>query len=520
MVAHTAEHAGNTARFLLRLLSPLWRDARIGVAAAVGAAVLSGLFVGLAMPYGPATAAQTLAAIGSCFIVGLFAGAAMRSRWAVALAPLAHMAALELARIDAVGPTVDAVRLDEMWGIVAFILGRGFYAIVGLAPMMLGAIHGAALARADAPSRSAWRTVRRGATALATVGVLALAAAFALPARTPAIVGADGKPLPGSIAALEQVRLGGHDQWILMRGHSVDKPVLLYLSGGPGQSDLAWPPVMFRDMERDFVVVCWDQRGTGKSYAALAPASTLTLDQAIADTIELADYLRQRFDEQKIYVLGESWGTTLGVLAAQRRPDLYHAFIGSGQMVSQRETDRRLYHDVLALAERTGDRALAEKMQSYGEPPYKGIWGNAFVMAYYDALSEQYTPPQSYIERGSASGVGPLGTMVSEYNLVENVNVLRGLMDMFAVMYPQIQDVDFRRDVTRLDVPVYVLDAAHELTSRRDLALEWFAMLQSPRKQIFTFENAGHAVAFEQFEAFHKLMTETIVPETYRRGGQ
>jgi pimeloyl-ACP methyl ester carboxylesterase len=93
-------------------------------------------------------------------------------------------------------------------------------------------------------------------------------------------------------------------------------------------------------------------------------------------------------------------------------------------------------------------------------------------------------------------------------------------MDMFAVMYPQIQDVDFRRDVTRLDVPVYVLDAAHELTSRRDLALEWFAMLQSPRKQIFTFENAGHAVAFEQFEAFHKLMTETIVPETYRRGGQ
>jgi pimeloyl-ACP methyl ester carboxylesterase len=97
----------------------------------------------------------------------------------------------------------------------------------------------------------------------------------------------------------------------------------------------------------------------------------------VSATVELTNYLRQRFAARKIYLTGESWGTTLGVLAAQRAPDLYYAFIGSGQMVSQLETDRRLYADVLALATRSGDNALAAKMRAYGEPPYNDVFAMA-----------------------------------------------------------------------------------------------------------------------------------------------
>ena len=142
-------------------------------------------------------------------------------------------------------------------------------------------------------------------------------------------------------------------------------------------------------------------------------------------------------------------------------------------MVSQRETDRRLYADVLALAERTEDTALAERMRAHGEPPYRDLpCTNVFVMGYYDALITPYTPPQSYIARGSAANLGPWGIFGSEYDLVEKVNVLRGLLDMFTVLYPQLQGIDFRRDVLRLDMPVYMLDGAAELTARRDLALQ------------------------------------------------
>ena len=204
------------------------------------------------------------------------------------------------------------------------------------------------------------------------------------------------------------------------------------------------------------------------------------------------------------------------MLAVQQRPDLYHAFIGSGQMVNVAETDRHIYNDVLAYAGQTGDAQLAEKMRSYGEPPYADIpYGNAFVMGQYDKLYKPYTPPQSYIEQGESVSIGPFGVLGSEYNLVEKVNVLRGLIDMFTVMYPQIQGIDFRQDAVKLDVPVYMLDGQAELGARRDLALEWFELLDAPIKRMFSFENAAHAVAFEQYEAFHKILLETILPETY-----
>ena len=187
-------------------------------------------------------------------------------------------------------------------------------------------------------------------------------------------------------------------------------------------------------------------------------------------------------------------------------------------MVSQRETDRRLYRDVLALAARTGDTNLEAKMRAYGEPPYADVpYANAFVMGYYDALYKPYTPPPAYVELGSAANLGPYGIFASEYTLVEKVNVLRGLIDMFSVMYPQLQNIDFRKDVTKLEVPVYILDGAAETSARRDLMQEWFGALEAPIKRLYTFENAAHSVAFEQFEAVHKLMTDTVVPETYSR---
>jgi len=98
-------------------------------------------------------------------------------------------------------------------------------------------------------------------------------------------------------------------------------------------------------------------------------------------------------------------------------------------------------------------------------------------MTYYDALGTPYTPPAAYIARGEESGIGPFGILGSEYSFVDKANVIRGLVDMFSLMYPQLQEIDFRTDVTALEVPVYLLDGANELRGRRELAQEWFAQL-------------------------------------------
>jgi pimeloyl-ACP methyl ester carboxylesterase len=497
-----------------RLLQGVWERPWLGVAVAAGVAALAGLAVALTMPRGPATAGQALVVLGSGLGVGLVAGIVTRSRWAMLLAPAAYMVAVELGRLGAVGPTVDAIRFDNMFTILALVLGRGFHGLVGLLPMVLGVEVGVQLTR---PSRDPARERRAGRwvpAALLGLLVAALAVLIALPARTPPIVDGAGNPVPGSIAELTTVNINGHDHGLMIRGYDTNKPILLYLSGGPGQSSLPWPRVLFDDLSRDMIIVGWDQRGTGKSYAALDPTGTLTLQSTVDDTIAVTNYLRERFDEDKIYLLGESWGTTLATLAAQQRPDLYHAVIGSGQMVSQRETDRRIYRDVLDYAERTGNEAMREQMLAFGEPPYDDMIAYAIVLGYYDLLYKPYTPPAAYIEKGQAADLGPWNVLGSEYNFVEKVNVFRGFLDMASVLYPQLQVIDFRQDVTRLDVPLYVLDGAAELSARRDLALEWFEQVDAPIKRLYTFENSAHAPAFEHFEDFTRIMREDVVPET------
>jgi pimeloyl-ACP methyl ester carboxylesterase len=487
---------------------------------AAGLPALVGLLAAVAMPRGPVTALQALIVMAVNLMVGGVVGFSFRSSWAVVSAPLVYGFLFELGRMGADGPLVDAPRFDTTYGILALILGRGFHALLAFLPMVLGVLYGLTLARQLSPSTTpagplTGRTVAIGFLTLFTIG---LAVLIARPASTPPIIGPDGMPIPGSIAALEKVRLGGHDQWISIRGRSTDNPVLLYLSGGPGQSDLPYSRVLFEDLTDDFIVVGWDQRGTGKSHPALDPVSTLTLEQAIADTAELSEYLCDRFDEEKIYLMGESYGTFLGVLTVEQHPELYYAYIGSGQMVDPLETTRRLHQEVLEHAAETGDDDLAARMQAFGDPPYNDSFANAFVMTYYDALATPYTPPAAYIEKGQAAGIGPWGILASEYTFMEKLGVLRGLMDLFDVMWPQMLDIDFRRDVTRLKVPVYILDAEHELDARRNLALEWLDLLEAPIKRVYTFENAGHSVAFEQFEALSRILSDTVLPETYANG--
>ena len=193
----------------------VWRHRLAGPAIAAAIAALAGVLVALAMPRGPATAEQALVAMAGGLAVGLACGVVVKSRWAMLLAPAAHIAALELARLDVVGPTVDAIRFDGTFAILALVLGRGFHGVVGILPMVLGAGVGAALGKRRAGARPSCigrvRNVLRWVpVALVAVGLAALALLIRQPASTPAILGADGRPLPGSIAEVTKIRLGGH----------------------------------------------------------------------------------------------------------------------------------------------------------------------------------------------------------------------------------------------------------------------------------------------------------------------
>ncbi|MCA9859096.1 MAG: alpha/beta fold hydrolase [Thermomicrobiales bacterium] len=504
----------------LAILEEFWGRRALSLAMAVGVAGLSGFVFARLMPRGPVDSGQALALLFGSLIAGVVAGFIMRSGWAALFAPLASLAIFELVRRGEVGPSVDAINLETTFGIIGLLVGRGVYVLISFVPMIAGAIYGSTVAQwlstAALSMRSAeHRRMRRsrvaliGGTAFAVAG---LALSLARPATVPAVTDANGNKIDGSVAELIPVDLGGHEQWIEIRGANPDNPVILYLNGGPGQSDLALSRVLLEPLHQDFTVVGWDQRGTGKSYGSLDP-ETLTLDAIVSDTIELTNYLRDRFDQEKIYLLTESWGSIPGILAVQQHPELYHAYIGSGQMVDVQETDRIIYDDLLAYAEATGDTDLADKLEGFGPPPYADIWAYAFVVQNYGLIEDDFDPPQPYVDRAEASGVGFFGIMGSEYTLIDKANVIRGLLDMASFMYPQIQEIDFRQQAATLQVPVYLFDGEHELRGRRELAHQWFDLLDAPVKEMFTFEHAGHAPAFEYADELHRILVEVIVPE-------
>lgn len=485
----------------------IWSRPSAGLGIVIAIAALTALLAAWLTPRGPVNGTEALVSILIALIVGALAGLAMGSRGAVVLAPVIFMTVFELARLRVSGPTVDAITLSSMYGIIAFVVGRGFHAVLALLPMALGADYGYRLStylRNDLPfARGAGAWVMTGT---ATLILIAVAFFVSRPANVAPIIGADGLPVPGSIAEITSVRLGGLDQTLMIRGKSQDAPVILYLAGGPGGTDLG---AMRGDvsLEQEFVVVTWEQRGTGKSYGALDPVETLTPEQMTQDAIELSRYLCERFDEDKIYLVGNSWGTLLAVRAAQQSPKLFHAIIGTGQMVSPRQTDIMFWEDTIAWAEESGETGLVTDLRRIGPPPYDDL------LDYEAALSREHDfNPYPYLDVNKEM---PGNLFVPENTLIDRINGFRGFLDTFAVLYPQLQDVDLRQDASSLDVPTYVVLGAYEARGRDVPAREWFEILDAPKKELVVFERSGHRPSFEQPAEFAGLM-ERVVAETYK----
>jgi len=512
---------------LAERLRPVWQDRRVGLAVAVAAGAAWGLVAGGWMPRSPLTTSQAVLSLLISVVVGGVAGLVAKSRWTIVIVPVMFALVFELSRLDLEGPSVDAVVFSP-YGLLAFATGRGVHALLSLVPMALGAAVGAGVARtfdarpatgddATAPAgagttargRRGPRIARRTVAILTAVALLALTAGLLRPAGTDAIVDADGDVVPGSIAELTRVDVNGRDLGMMIRGHSVDNPVLLFLAGGPGGSEYGAMRRHLPELEEYFTVATWDQRGAGTSYPQLDPTDTVTLDGAIADTIAVTEYLLERFDDESLYLLGQSWGTTLGVFAVQERPALYDAFVGTGQMVSQRETDRIFWEDTLAWAEETGRDRLAAELRDIGPPPYDEM------LDYETALShEQEVYPYDHSPNSEGAGQMSENLLVSEYTLLDQLHVLPAFMDTFGALYPQLQDIDFRDTATEFAVPMFFVQGAHEADARAELFEDWYPMIDAPVKDVQVLDTSGHRPLWEQPDEFVDYMVDTVLAET------
>jgi pimeloyl-ACP methyl ester carboxylesterase len=326
-------------------------------------------------------------------------------------------------------------------------------------------------------------------------------------AATPPITDENGKPIPGSIASLEKVNLNGTEQWISIRGHDTTKPVLLHLGmGGPGGGGFATRS-LFTPLEKDFVVVSWDEPGTGKSYNA-KPISELTTQGFIDDAHALTLYLRERFHQEKIYVYGVSWTSILGVWLVQEYPDLYYAYIGNGQMVNTTQNDVMGYELALDYLAEKGDTKTLDTLRRNGPPPYKGDDMLGKYVAYLDVLNDYMNAPRYTVV------VPIIPFIASEYGFVDKINHTRGLVDSFPVVYPQLENLDFKTQAAKLDVPIYIFAGRDDVNAMSSLVEEYFNLLEAPRKELIWLEG-GHGLDGSNVHQFVDVMVNQVLVETY-----
>jgi len=317
-------------------------------------------------------------------------------------------------------------------------------------------------------------------------------------AYTPQISDEHGNKPENSIAELIQIVLNGRKQWISLRGWDKNAPVLLFLAGGPGGTQMAAVRHELAELEKHFVVVNWDQPGSGKSYYA-EKNKDITVQTYIQDGYALTGYLKNRFSQEKIYLVGESWGSALGIFLADEYPMSYHALIGTGQMVDFAETERIDYAKTMEIAGSKGDTALIERLLANGEPPYYGkdvtlksaIYLN-YLSAYMANNPEIHNP-----------GYNTFRDIVSpEYGLLDKINYIRGIINTYNHVYQQLYTIDLRTDYTRLDIPVYFFLGRYDVNAPTELVEEYVQKLDAPDKKIIWFEHSGHNPWINEPEKF------------------
>lgn len=342
-----------------------------------------------------------------------------------------------------------------------------------------------------------------GGVMLLVLGVLLVLS----PGTLEPFVDSEGRHVKDSIAEKSHVRINGVDQGLVIKGRDADNPVLLYLHGG--MPDYFLTQDYPTGMEEYFTVVWWDQRGSGLSYHSGIPTETMTPEQIVDDTIALSEHLCERFGQDKIYLMGHSGGTFMGIQAASRRPDLYHAYIAVAQMSHQIESEQQAQRYMAERYRELGDEKMARKVA--GSPigdtsPLPTSYGRIRDVAMHD-LGVGTTRDMNSIVTGLL--LRSLG--FREFTLAEKYSLWRGKIFSGSMLWNRQLDLDLRREVRRLEVPVYFLHGSHDYTVSYPMAREYFDQLDAPVKGFYTFEDSAHSPIFEEPEKTREIIEQDVL---------
>ncbi|MGA7380407.1 MAG: alpha/beta hydrolase [Terriglobales bacterium] len=300
------------------------------------------------------------------------------------------------------------------------------------------------------------------------------------------------------------VSIGGIEQWVTIRGDDRSNPVLLFLHGGPGDVTNPWSFAMFAPWEAHFTVVQWDQRGAGRTLRKSSPsvAPTMTLDRMAQDGVELTEYLRKHLGKRKVILLAHSFGTILGLRMIRERPELFFAYVGTGQVADETQNYAAAYDALLKKAQATGNQQALDELKSVGAPPYANGWGYQVQRKW----SNRFEGADRFL-------AGTLGlTLVAPGNSVQDVNdSVDGQIFSGEHLVPQTQSETMKELGLKFAIPIFFFEGTEDFTTPTELVRKYLEAIQAPRKE-FVAIPGGHFAMFMNSDQFLRELVAHVAP--------
>jgi len=322
----------------------------------------------------------------------------------------------------------------------------------------------------------------------------------------------DWKITDRSILEKVFIEINGIKQGMFIRGKNKNNPVLLLIHGGPGMSDYFLAKEYSTALEEEFVVCYWEQRGTGLSYNLDIAQDTMTTEQFVDDTIGVTNYMRNRFEQDKIYLMGHSWGTYLGINVAAKAPELYQAYIAMSQIVNQPESERLAYDYMMEQYTLAGNSNMVKQLERY---PI--ITSDKALEEYIDSLVRDKAMHEL--------GVGTMHQMHSvirdiffpslrctDYTPLERIHIWSGkIFSIKTGLRGEEYAFDAKKDVLALEIPVYFFAGRYDYTVCYSLQKEYYEELNAPLKGFYSFENSAHSPLFEEPRKAIQIMKTDVL---------
>jgi pimeloyl-ACP methyl ester carboxylesterase len=317
----------------------------------------------------------------------------------------------------------------------------------------------------------------------------------------------NGNKLKNSISEKIFLDINGSKQGMFIKGNNLDNPILLYLHGG--MPDYFLTEKYPTQLEDNFIMVWWEQRNCGISYNSGSSENSTSIEQLVDDTIFLTKYLLKRFNKKKIYLMGHSGGTFLGVYVIDKAPEIYEAYIGIAQMSDQLQSEKLAYDYMLNKYREMNNQKMIQQFESYN-------------------FNDNQNIPEEYLKiRDNAMhelGIGTMRNMrnivtdlflpsllFSEYSITEKYHLWAGKSKSgISQNWTAMSRTNLIETKNNFKVPIYFFHGLYDHTCSYELAKKYFDKINAPIKGFYTFDQSAHSPLFEEPEKMNKILINDV----------